>query len=225
MIYGGGLSTMQWNKLRVFYYVAQSGSFTRAAEVLHVCQSAVSRQIIELEKNIKSKLFKRHLKGLKLTKQGEILFSSVKKMFFEANKAQTLIQEEKDEPQGLLRITATAGFASLYLSKYIPGFLSKYPQMQISLFASDSDPFINMEDDDIVIRPFIHSNALGIIQKHLITFHLGLYASQQYLGKFGVPKNPEDLDNHRLIAFGNHSNSPFVDLDWHLKVGIKKGKI
>ena len=67
---------MNWDKLRVFHAVAEAGSFTRAGDILHLSQSAVSRQVASLEESLSVVLFHRHSRGLILTEQGETLFST-----------------------------------------------------------------------------------------------------------------------------------------------------
>jgi DNA-binding transcriptional LysR family regulator len=209
---------MDWNKLRVFYQVARSGSVTLAAEKLNVSQPALSRSIIALEDRLKTKLFQRYARGLILTKQGEILFKHVKKMFEEAEKARTEIQEEETEPQGNLKIIATGGLVNHFIVQYIPEFLRRYPKIHLNIVASDNIPEFDIRGVDIAIRPQIHGQE-GLIQRHLFTNHIRLYASPEYLKKYGTPKIPQDLDNHRLISFGSHDEARyFLPLNWHLTV-------
>ena len=65
---------MDWDKIRIFYTVAEAGSFTHAGDDLGLSQSAVSRQISALERELKAPLFHRHARGLILTEQGDLLF-------------------------------------------------------------------------------------------------------------------------------------------------------
>ena len=71
---------MDWDKLRVFLAVADAGSFTHAGDILHLSQSAVSRQIGALEESLNAALFNRHARGLILTEQGELLYRNVRDM-------------------------------------------------------------------------------------------------------------------------------------------------
>ena len=71
---------MDWDKLRIFHAVADAGSLTHAGEVLHLSQSAVSRQIRALEESLNTTLFHRHARGLILTEQGELLFDATQAM-------------------------------------------------------------------------------------------------------------------------------------------------
>ena len=68
---------MDWDKLRIFHAAAAAGSFTHAGEALQMSQSAVSRQVSALEKDLKVSLFHRHARGLVLTEQGDLLYDTV----------------------------------------------------------------------------------------------------------------------------------------------------
>lgn len=210
-----------WDKLKVFYQIAKIGSFSAAAEVLNISQPALSRQISLLESRIQTRLFERVPHGLILTRQGEILFQAIQKMSSELAQAQISLEEEENEPVGLLRVGATAGFASLHLATLIPDFLRLYPKIQISIYGSDVIPELHSDEVDIAITPFIGSDE-SLIQTYLTTFHLRLYASQTYLEKVGIPKKASDLDHHQLLAYGDHKTlHPFSQANWHLKMGAK----
>ena len=71
---------MDWDRIRIFYTVAESGSFTKAGDVLGLSQSAVSRQIGALERELRAPLFHRHTRGLILTEQGELLWRAAREM-------------------------------------------------------------------------------------------------------------------------------------------------
>ena len=75
------MSTLDWDKLRVFHAVAQAGSFTKAGHDLSLSQSAISRQISDLEGRLKITLFHRHARGLILTEQGDVLHKAVREVY------------------------------------------------------------------------------------------------------------------------------------------------
>ncbi|MBY0502171.1 MAG: LysR family transcriptional regulator [Alphaproteobacteria bacterium] len=214
-----------WDKLRTFYQVATVGNFSRAAEILNTSQSSLSRSIITLEEHIKIKLFERVSRGLILTRQGEILFESLKKITDELNQAQACLEEEENEPMGFIRVAATTGFAALHLSAIMPEFLQFYPKIQLSIYGNDIIPNLHSNEVDAVISPFIDSDD-SLIQTYLTTFHLKLYASEDYLKKFGVPKTFSDLDHHQLLAYGDHKTfHPFGQANWHLTTNTKSASI
>lgn len=214
---------MEWDKLKTFYYIAQVGNFSKAAERLEINQSSLSRQIIGLEKMLGSKVFFRTSKGLRLTLQGEILFKSVGRVFEELEVATTMIREEQDSSQGPLRISTTVSLANLLLVYHMPKFLKLYPKIKISIFGNDMVHDFTTREVDVALRPRIH-NRPDLIQKFIMSSPLQLYASKEYLKKFGTPQTIEDLDDHQLIAHGKGLTPSLQDVDWHLTIGYPKGR-
>jgi len=104
---------MDWDKLRIFHAVADAGSLTHAGEVLHLSQSAVSRQIRALEESLNTTLFHRHARGLILTEQGELLFDATSAMVKRLDAAAARIRDSEEEVFGELRVTTTTGFGTL----------------------------------------------------------------------------------------------------------------
>src|SRR5271165_3055864 len=98
---------MDWDKLRIFHAAAEAGSFTHAGEALGISQSAVSRHISALERDLNVPLFHRHARGLVLTEQGELLFRTAQDVFAKLSMAEGLISESKDRPKGPLKIQTT----------------------------------------------------------------------------------------------------------------------
>ena len=84
---------MDWDKLRIFHAAAEAGSFTHAGEMLRMSQSAVSRQVSALEKELKIALFHRHARGLVLTEQGEMLFNTASEIMGKLSTAETLLSD------------------------------------------------------------------------------------------------------------------------------------
>src|SRR3990167_75237 len=218
---------LDFDKLKVFYYVAKAEKFTTAAELLNVSQSALSRSIQLLEDRLCLKLFYRHPRGLTLTAQGKVLVPIIGRFLNEMETATEKLYEEEKKPKGPLRVIAAAGLLTHYILPYIPGFLKSYPDIRLTLISNDGIPSLEFGEAHIVIRPPIPSSeAEDLIQKHLLTNSVGLYASPQYLQEFGTPKHPEDLDHHHLIAFGNHPDAEgFKGMNWHLTLGTEPGVI
>ena len=128
---------MDWDKLRVFHAAAEAGSFTHAGERLNLSQSAVSRQISNLEQSLNVALFHRHARGLILTEQGEVLFSTAREMFSKLATTEALISEGRERPKGNLRITSTVAFGSTWLASRIGRFIELYPEVNVTLFIND----------------------------------------------------------------------------------------
>ena len=212
---------MDWDKLRIFHAVAEAGSFTHAGEQLNLSQSAVSRQISALEDSLKVPLFHRHARGLILTEQGELLYRTAHDVFGKLAMTEALLTESKDRPSGLLKITTTVAFGSTWLAPRMREFIEVYPEIECHLILADRELDLGMREADIAIRLSPPRQA-DLIQRHLLTMHMHVYASAGYLKKEGMPKGVEDLDGHRIIIYGEDDRPPVPDVNWLLRLG-KKG--
>jgi len=214
---------MDWDKLRVFHAVAEAGSFTHAGEALNLSQSAVSRQISALEESLSVPLFHRHARGLILTEQGELLFRTAREVFAKLAMSESLISESKDRPKGPLKITTNVSFGSIWLAPRIREFLDLYPEIQVSLVVDDSELDLSMREADVAIR-MSPPRQPDLIQRHLASVQVHMYAASDYLKKHGTPQRPEDLDEHRLIVYGDDGRPPIPGVNWILDTGAKPGR-
>ncbi|MCP5322941.1 MAG: LysR family transcriptional regulator [Candidatus Paracaedibacteraceae bacterium] len=201
------LSTkVDWDKLRIFNHVAWSGSLTKASEKLALSQSAVSRQISALEAMMGCRLFRRHPRGLMLTEQGDILFETTQEIFGRISNTLSILKDTKDMAAGHLRIATTQTFSNFWLAPRIHKFLALYPEVRLTQIISDDDTNLLQEGSDLAIKS-TPSVQLRMIQRPLMTFKRGIYASETYLEKNGEPTKLEELVHHQLIVFGEDTNS------------------
>ncbi len=216
-------SRMDWDKLRVFHAVAEAGSFTRAGEKLSLSQSAVSRQIGALEGSLNVPLFHRHARGLILTEQGEILFRAAHEIFAKLAMTEATIAEAREKPEGPLKVTTTVAFGSVWLTPRIREFLALYPDVDVSLILADNELDLSMREADVAIR-LTKPRQPDLIQRHVLTLRYGVYATPEYLKEHGMPKTPRDLDNHRIIVYGEDATPPVANLNWLLEAGAQPGR-
>ena len=198
---------MDWDKLRIFHAVADAGSLTHAGEVLHLSQSAVSRQVRALEDSLDATLFHRHARGLILTEQGELLFEATRAMTKRLDAASARIRDSEDEVFGELRVTTTTGFGTLWLAPRLPQLYEKYPDLNVELMLEERVLDLPMREADVAIRMKEPSQA-DLIRKRLMTVEMRLYASADYMKSRGTPQTLEDIANHRLIC--QNPNAPQV---------------
>ena len=192
---------MDWDKLRIFHAVADAGSFTHAGHELALSQSAVSRQISALETDLNVPLFHRHARGLILTEQGEVLYRTAHDVFTKLAAAKTRLMDSKEKPSGELRITTTVGLGSVWLTPRIKEFIELYPQISVTLLLEDRELDLSMREADVAIR-LRRPTQPDLIQRKLFTVHHHVYASTDYIKKYGIPKSVEDLDKHKILTFG-----------------------
>ncbi len=208
---------MDWDKLKSFHAAAETGSLTAAGERLGISQSAVSRQIAALEEQLEATLFQRHARGLILTESGRILHRATAEMASSARSAESALNDTGDMPHGELHVTAPVAFGSFWLAPRIHKFLDQYPQMRIKLSLDDREFDLLTLEAECAIRLWAAAKA-DLIQRKLATVQTSLYASRSYLIEHGAPERPEDLDRHRIIAYGQEEEHMDV-VNWAQRVG------
>ena len=214
---------MDWDKLKIFYAVAEAGNFTKATYVLNLSQSAISRQIQTLEQELKVQLFERHARGLSLTENGEYLFKTAHEVISKLKDVESTLMEKKDKPSGKLTVTTVVSFGTTWLTPRIQEFMKLNPEIEIELIFDDKELDLSTRQADIGIwmrRP----KQLNYIQKKLIDINYHIYASTKYLEQYGHPKNLSDLNKHKFISYGRGAPSPVFNPDWALKLGVKDNK-
>lgn len=210
---------VDWDRLRVFLVVVESGSFTSAARKLNLSQSAVSRQVCSLETSLKIPLFYRHARGLRLTEHGEAFHETVKVVRDQLSSVLERISNARSHAEGPLRITTTVAFGSAWLSPRIARFHQLYPDINVSVLLVDT-PELDLlsRQADVAIR-FEEQTRGELIQQRLMSIRYHLYASKAYLSKKGLPKTAHDLSHHDLIVYGGGHEAPLKNFDWILHLG------
>ncbi|MFQ5973442.1 MAG: LysR family transcriptional regulator, partial [Alphaproteobacteria bacterium] len=208
---------MDWDKLRIFHAVAAAGSFTHAGEQLHLSQSAVSRQVSALEETLNCALFHRHARGLLLTEQGEVLYRTVHDVFTKLSMAEAMLTDTQARPSGPLKVNTTVALGSLWLTPRLKEFLGLYPDIQLTLLTTDEELDLGMRQADCAIR-VTPPRQPDLIRRRLTQVHTHIFASPEYIKSHGMPDTPEDLDDHKLIVFGDDVTAPAPQLNWLLSV-------
>jgi DNA-binding transcriptional LysR family regulator len=204
---------LDWDKLRIFYIVAQTKNITKAAERLNASQSAVSRQITALESSMKTTLFHRRARGLLLTEQGDILLNTVSEFFQKLAQTENALLELSERPKGALRITAGHSFGAIWLAAQMHEFSELYPEIKVELVLEDEQRNLSMREADVAIRMYSTKNP-DLVQRPLTTIHSSIYASNDYLRVYGIPKSFEELSNHRVLTLSTAGHQVMDGHDW-----------
>lgn len=157
-------SNFDFNKYRAFYAVAECKSFSKATELLHVSQPAISHSIKELEEQLGTKLFIRENKNVRLTDNGEKLLSYVEKAFNNIVLAERALTESEGELNGNVRVGIYGHISLFMLPKLIKEFVKKNPKATFDVYSSSTqelkDKLKNRELDIIILQypAFINEN-------------------------------------------------------------------
>ncbi len=186
-----------------FLHVVEQGSFTKAAELLKISKSVVSKHVCALEDALSCQLLNRSTRKLEITELGQHFYQSLKNIPTQLAEAQDIIHDYQSEPKGLLKVIAPANFESSLKADVVPNFLKQYPKVKLQLeFEQKPEEFINSNFDVLIMWKLnydIFPN-YNLISKKLFSMPVGVYASPKYLKKHGTPKVPEDLREHNCFA-------------------------
>jgi DNA-binding transcriptional LysR family regulator len=198
------------NKLFYFKEAAELLNYTKTAEKLQASPSGVQQAVRALEISIEQRLFIRKSKGLALTPAGKILYDRVIKLFKELDLAEKELASTKKEAIENIKILTTPGLASEWVYKTFQPLKEQYPDLKVEFLTSNFEIALEAGDFDVYIGPSIETSP-EYKSLYLASLNFRLYASQQYIGKYGHPKNLQDLKNHKLIKFSGLIQAYFSD--------------
>ena len=182
----------------IFAHIVAAGSLSGAARKLGVSSSAVSQALRSLEQQSGVTLLNRSTRQLSLTEAGARCYPHCQRMVDAAEAATLSLDQSRDAPTGELRVAAPLGFAP-YVSAALSGVLEEWDDLSVNLIVEDTMIDLVEQRIDIALRVGELRSSEWLAKK-LCDFELLLAASPRYLNRHGVPKSPEELQGHRLIA-------------------------
>lgn len=203
------------NDILIFSKVVEKGSFTAAAEILDLPKSSVSRGVSKLESRLQTRLLQRSTRRINLTEIGRRYYEYCRRIINELEEANSIVESYQSQPSGLLRITAPYILGQAFLGRIVTEFLETYPKVQCQIELSNRRVDLIEEGFDLAIR------AGTLLDSSLIMTHLGqakaeLFASANYLEKYGIPQTPPQLQEHILLDNANN-----LAKSWTLSRGSK----
>ncbi|KFZ36054.1 hypothetical protein HR45_18415 [Shewanella mangrovi] len=186
--------------MKRFAVVAQTGSFTQAADHLNVPKSAVSSAISRLEEHLQSRLLHRSTRRVTLTEAGERFLPQCQKLLDEIEGLENQFQQQSQTISGEIRVDMPGRFFSLVVAPRLPEWFAMHPQTQIRLMGADHriDPITARVDCVLRVGPLDDSD---LIAKKLGEFPLINCVSPAYVAQYGAPSELDELDEHYLIDY------------------------
>jgi DNA-binding transcriptional LysR family regulator len=187
-------------EMKTFAAVVDSGSFVQAADALNISKPAVSRHVSELEHRLGVRLLQRTTRKLSLTEEGRTFYARCKSLLAELEVAETEISSKAVAVKGLIKVNVPVSFGLLELAKVWPGFMSRYPDVELDITLSDRFVDLVEEGYDLAVRIARMPNS-SLISRKLASSRMILCASPAYLRKHGKPKKPSDLTAHTALSY------------------------
>jgi DNA-binding transcriptional LysR family regulator len=201
-------------EIAAFAAVAQTGSFTRAAENLGTSKANVGKAVQRLEARLGTRLFQRTTRAVRLTEDGEIYLQAAQTALDSLRDAEQALAARRSEPIGRVRLDLPSGLGRLLLPSFAL-LRQRYPKVTLELALTDrmSDPV--GEGWDIVVRIGLLPADGDMTVRKLCDLRLGLYASPDYLAGREAVTSVADLSGHDAIIFRGPSGQlrPWSVLD------------
>jgi DNA-binding transcriptional LysR family regulator len=195
--------------LLVFVRVVELKSFSETARVTGLTKSAVSKQIKRLEEALGTRLLNRTTRHLGLTETGNAVYMHGVRIAEEATALCSSVDGLQDEPRGTLRVTTSVAFGNLHLTHIISEFLTRYPDVRVSLELSDRYRDVVEEGFDVAIR--LTSKPIeSFVARRLASIKYVVCATPDYLRTHTPITCVEDLAFHNCVLHGQAQNACWI---------------
>lgn len=189
-------------RLMLFVAAVQAGSFSRAAAKLKITRSVFSKQIARLEQELGSRLINRTTRSFNLTEVGQLVYQEALKVRATLDDIDNLVDSHQAGVSGRLKISCVSHFGRSHLQQVIYQFMADHPAVSVEFSLTDRMVDIIKEGVDLAVRITEPQDSTLIVRK-LVENKVILVASPDYLERYGTPGTPDELSEHRCVAYGN----------------------
>jgi DNA-binding transcriptional LysR family regulator len=189
--------------LRLFARIAESGSFSKAADALEVPRPTVTKAIQDLERHLGARLLQRTTRRVSVTPEGAAYHERAIRLLADLDEMDAQASSSRLQPRGRLRVDIGSSLANLILLPALPAFRARYPEIQIDLGVSDRPVDLIGEGVDCVIRGGVLADS-SLIARPIAELGYVSCASPVYLGARGNPRHPRELDSDAPAAGAAH---------------------
>ena len=198
--------------MAVFAKVAETKSFSAAAERLGLSKSAVSKHVTRLERALKARLLNRTTRRLSLTEVGATFYEHCARMLAEAEAAELAVSRLYAAPRGVVKITSPAAFGNVQVAPAIPDLIARYPELTVQVVMNDRPVDLVEEGYDVAIR-VTDQPPPGVVARKLMTVRWIVCAAPAYLREHGTPRAPQDLKEHNCLFYSFLESS----IEWRFR--------
>ncbi|KQY12896.1 LysR family transcriptional regulator [Massilia sp. Root133] len=201
-------------EMSVLAAVVETGSFTRAAEVLGLSASGVSRSVARLEAKIGVRLLERTTRALRLTGEGTRLYELAAPHLSGIEEAADAVAGAAAQVRGVLRVSLNPLFVRYVLAPRLPEFLARHPELEIRMLPVPDAADLVAEGVDVAVR-FGPQPASSMSSRLLLNTRVLTVAAPAYLKRHGRPKVPQDLAGHECLQYINPQDGRVFDWEFH----------
>ncbi|XVJ68428.1 MAG: LysR family transcriptional regulator [Rhizobacter sp.] len=193
------LQTMQ-----TFVRVVEAGSFSAVAREAGSTQSAISKQVAALERQLGARLLSRTTRSLALTEEGQRYFEQAQRLVAEIEEAESVVRGSSQQLTGWLRVAAAVGFGRMTLLPIVQSFLAAHPGVKVDLRLNDGFVDLIEEGIDVAVRVGELADSSLVARRVGQTRRL-VVASRDYVRRHAkaakAPREPADLLQHNCIVY------------------------
>ncbi len=205
--------------MRAFTRVVERRNFAQAAHDLVLPRSRVSEAVQHIERHLGVRLLVRTTRKVSPTAEGEDYYRRCLAILSAIDDADAAVTQTV--PAGPLRIDVHGSFARRFLLPALPGFLERYPNIQLHIGEGDRLVDLVGEGIDCVIRVGAPADS-GLVGRKLGLLAEGTFASPAYLARHGDPTSPDDLAGHRMIGFVSSATRTLIPLEFQVEGGVRR---
>lgn len=189
---------VDWEGVNEFVAVAETTSFTAAAQRLGTSVAQVSRRISQLENRLDVQLFQRTTRKVTITEEGRVYYNHCRQVLDGLREAERAVTSLQRQPSGKLRMTAPVSYGEKYVAPLVNDFLLKHPKLEVEIRLTNQR--LDLIDDglDLAIRLGVLEDA-RLVAKKLGSRELRVCASPKYLARYGEPHTLEELAGHNCL--------------------------
>ena len=184
----------------LFSRLVELKSFTAVADYLQLSRSLVSKRITRLEDHLGVQLVNRTTRRVELTEAGRTYYQYCLQIENTMQEAESVVSEIRQQPKGNLTVNAPVTYGQIILPEIIAKFLKRYPDININLSLSDHYVDVIEGGFDIVIR-IGNLKDSSLKARKIASTRLCVFAHKNYLKKHGIPKTPQDLQQHNCMLY------------------------
>jgi DNA-binding transcriptional LysR family regulator len=189
------------NSLMVFAKVVEAKSFSEAARRLKMPTSTVSRRVADLEEQLGIRLIERSTRSLRLTDVGCEVFEQAKHSSEIGEAVDNIASNHLSTVAGELRLASPPSLSDSLLAPLIDAFQAAYPDVRVQVFITDRIVDQIAEGVDLAFRVDPQPKDSSLVARKILTYRHLLVASPAYMAGRKAPRRPQDLLQHRLLAF------------------------